>query len=55
MGIMRSLIAGLFQAIAIIPGILRSDMTITGGFIIRIAAYFSVTSVADLHFAHHGG
>jgi undecaprenyl-diphosphatase len=33
MGMMRSLIVGLFQAVAILPGISRSGMTIMGGLI----------------------
>ena len=36
MGMMRALIIGLFQAIAIIPGISRSGMTITGGFLLGV-------------------
>jgi undecaprenyl-diphosphatase len=36
MGMMRALIIGFFQAIAIIPGISRSGMTITGGFLLGV-------------------
>ncbi len=36
-GVWRSLLVGFFQAIAIIPGISRSGLTITGGFLAGLA------------------